>query len=135
MLWMENLLLKNTTEIMKDYSITISHISNLGLDVHLMVDNIEEYVEDYLPLKPQILTFHIEASKDEKRTRKIIDIIKSSGTRVGIAISPKTDIEEIKKYLNSIHVVLIMTVIPGKGRTKVNSRYSRKNKNFKKIFR
>ena len=38
----------DTLELMKDYALTISHISNLGLDVHLMVENIEEYVEEYL---------------------------------------------------------------------------------------
>ena len=105
----------DTLELMKDYALTISHISNLGLDVHLMVENIEEYVEEYLMLNPKILTFHIESSKEEKRTKKIIDEIKRAGTKVGIAISPETSIDELKPYLNYIHLVLVMTVIPGKG--------------------
>ena len=90
----------DTLELMKDYALTISHISNLGLDVHLMVENIEEYVEEYLMLNPKILTFHIESSKEEKRTKKIIDEIKRAGTKVGIAISPETSIDELKPYLN-----------------------------------
>ncbi len=110
---------KNNLELMKDYALTVSHISNLGLDVHLMVENVEEIADEYLMLEPEILTFHIEVTKNEERTRNLIDLIKNSGTRVGIAISPETSIEEIKPYLNSIHMVLIMTVIPGKGGQKL----------------
>ena len=106
---------KNTLDLMKDYATTIYHISNLGLDVHLMVQNIEEIMEDYLVLNPKMLTFHIEASKDEERTKKIINRIKENGTKVGIAISPSTSIDEIKKYLGLVHMILIMTVVPGKG--------------------
>lgn len=105
----------NNLELMKDYALTISHISNLGLDVHLMVENVEEIADEYLMLEPEILTFHIEATKTEERTRNVIELIKNSGTRVGIAINPETSIEEIKPYLESIHMVLVMTVVPGKG--------------------
>ena len=110
---------KNTSEIMKDYALTISHISNLGLDVHLMVKDVEKYVDEYLMLEPKILTFHIEAIQDEERINNIIEEIKNNGTKVGIAISPETDIEQIKKYLNEIHMVLVMTVVPGKGGQKL----------------
>ena len=110
---------RNTSEIMNDYALTISHISNLGLDVHLMVKDVEKYVDEYLMLEPEIITFHIEATKDEERTQNVINEIKNNGTRVGIAISPETSIEEIKKYLNQIHMVLVMTVVPGKGGQKL----------------
>lgn len=106
---------KNNLDLMKDYALTISHISNLGLDVHLMVENVEEVADEYLMLEPEILTFHIEATKSEERTKNVIELIKNSGTRVGIAISPETKIEEIKPYLEYIHMVLVMTVVPGKG--------------------
>ena len=105
----------NNKKLMKDYALTVSHISNLGLDVHLMVQDIEEFVEEYLSLNPNIITFHIEASKDESRTLELIKKIKKNGTKVGIAISPDTSLDLIKKYLNLIHMVLVMTVIPGKG--------------------
>ena len=109
----------NNVELMKDYALTIKHISNLGLDVHLMVEDIENFVDDYLMLSPEILTFHIEVSGSEERTKKIINTIKNEGTRVGIAISPDTSIEEIKPYLELIHMVLVMTVVPGKGGQKL----------------
>lgn len=109
----------NNLELMKNYALTVSHISNLGIDVHLMVENVEENVEEYLDLNPQIITFHIEASKSEERTQKIIDLIKQNGSRVGLAISPDTDLENIKPYLKYIHLVLVMTVVPGLGGQKL----------------
>lgn len=109
----------STEEIMKDYSLTISHISNLGLDVHLMVKDVEKFIDEYSMLEPEIITFHIEATENEERTKNVINEIKNIGSRVGIAISPDTPVESIKKYLPLIHMVLIMTVIPGKGGQKL----------------
>lgn len=109
----------NTTEIMKDYALTISHISNLGLDVHLMVEDVQKFVDEYADLEPEIITFHIEATKIEDKTKSIIDQIKSLGSRVGISVCPDTSIEDIKPYLPYIHMVLVMTVVPGKGGQKL----------------
>jgi len=110
---------KDTTELMKDYSTTLSHITNLGLDVHLMVEDIEQYIDDYIDLQPEYITFHIEASKTKERTMKNINIIKENGIKVGIVISPETSIEAIKEYIPYVHMVLVMTVIPGKGGQKL----------------
>ena len=123
---------KNNLELMKDYALTITHISNLGLDVHLMVEDIEEIADEYLMLEPKILTFHIEAAKTEERTKNLIDEIKNNGSRVGIAISPDTSIDAIKPYLNLIHMVLVMTVIPGKGGQKLIPKTLEKVKELKK---
>ena len=106
----------NTTEFMLESAITLSHITTLGLDVHLMVENVEEFLDDYLFYsKPDIITFHIEASKTYERTINIINEIKQNGVKVGIAINPDTPTEEVIPYLNYIHMVLIMTVEPGEG--------------------
>ena len=110
---------RDTTELMKDYSLTISHISNLGLDVHFMVENVEEFIDEYAMLEPEIMTFHIEATKTEERTKNVIEEIKRAGSKVGISISPDTDLNDIKPYLNLIHMVLVMTVVPGKGGQKL----------------
>lgn len=123
---------KNTLGLMKDYALTISHISNLGLDVHLMVEDVEEIADEYLMLEPEILTFHIEATKTEERTKNLIEEIKTNGTRVGIAISPDTKIEEIIKYLPYVHLVLVMTVVPGKGGQKLIPETLEKVKELKK---
>lgn len=110
---------KNTVEFMKQNALTISHITNVGLDVHLMVENIEEFLEEYIPLQPKIITFHYEAVSEKDRTMNLIKEIKENGIQVGMAINPETPIEVIKEFLPYIHQVLIMTVIPGKGEQKL----------------
>lgn len=124
----------NNIDLMKDYALTIKHISNLGLDVHLMVEDIESFIDEYLMLSPEILTFHIEASGNEEKTKKIINTIKNEGTRVGIAISPDTSIEQLKPYLELIHMVLVMTVIPGKGGQKLIPETIEKVRELKKYL-
>jgi len=109
----------NNLESMKDYALTISHISNIGLDVHLMVENVEEIMDEYISLEPRIITFHYEAIKEKNRMMEIINDIKENGIKVGIAINPETSIDEIKEFLPYIHQVLVMTVVPGKGGQKL----------------
>lgn len=106
---------KNTYQRMLDYSSYIKRISNLPLDVHLMVENIEEAIEDFLPYEPNIITFHYEACKDKEEVMKYINKIKENHCRVGLSIKPETNVEEIYEFLPYIHICLIMTVEPGKG--------------------
>ena len=106
---------KDTYEKMFEYASYIKRISNLPLDVHLMVKNIDEAVEDFLALEPNIITFHLEACKNKEEVMEKINYIKSNNCKVGIAIKPDTKIEEIYEFLPYIHMCLIMTVEPGKG--------------------
>ncbi len=110
---------KNTVELMKDYSLTLSHITNLGLDVHLMVEDVESFVDEYIDLQPEYISFHIEATKTKERTMENIKKIKENGIKAALAISPDTSIEEIKEYIPYLHMILVMTVIPGKGGQKL----------------
>lgn len=114
---------------MKEYATTIKHISNLPLDVHFMVENIKDIIDDYIELQPNIMTFHIEASKEN--TTNIISYVKEQGIKVGLAISPKTQIKEIEEYLPYIHLVLVMTVEPGLRRAKTFTRNNKKNRRNK----
>ena len=106
---------KDTYKKMFEYASYIKRISNLPLDVHLMVENIDEAVEDFLALEPNIITFHLEACKNKEEVMEKINYIKSNNCKVGIAIKPDTKIEEIYEFLPYIHMCLIMTVEPGKG--------------------
>ena len=105
----------NNVDLMKDYAVTLSHISNLGLDVHLMVENVEEMIDEFLVADPERITFHVEAIEDEERVKNIISDLKEQGIKVGMSISPGTDIEKIVKYMPYLHMILVMTVVPGKG--------------------
>ena len=93
-------------EVVKD----IISISKKPLDVHLMVDNVET-VREYASLKPNYLTFHIEILEDFE----IIDYVKSLGIKVGLAINPETNIDELMPYIDDIDLVLFMSVEPGHG--------------------
>lgn len=124
----------NNLELMKEYSLTISHISNIGLDVHLMVENVEEVMDDYIPLEPRIITFHYEAVKEKERMMEIINDIKENGIKVGISICPDTPVEEITEFLPYIHQVLVMTVVPGKGGQKLITETLHKIKELKQYI-
>ena len=102
----------NTIEMMRKYADYLKNISNVPLDIHLMVEDVKKYVDIFASNRPNIISFHIETGGDilEK-----INYIKNDNCKVGIAINPETNIEEIYKYLPYIHLVLIMTVNPGKG--------------------
>ena len=109
----------NTEERMRGYTNQIKQISNLPIDVHLMVEDVEKYVEEYMPYTPNIITFHYEACKNKEEVLKRISYIKDNGTKVGLAINPNTLVEEIYEFLPLVHMILIMTVEPGKGGQKL----------------
>lgn len=106
---------KNTYDKMMEYASYIRRISNLPLDVHLMVEDVKEAIDDFLAVEPNIITFHLEAVKDEKEIFNIIKYIKENNCKVGISVKPETDIKEVYKFLPYIHLCLVMTVEPGKG--------------------
>ena len=124
----------NTVNKMLEYCEYLNSISNLPLDVHLMVKDVPSYVSSFLVFEPNIITFHLEAAKekesealDEKLKQKLlsenekrkifewIKLIKQNNVRVGISVKPDTKIEEVKDFLPFIHLVLVMTVEPGEG--------------------
>ncbi len=81
-------------------------------DVHLMVNRVNKYLDDYIKAGSNIITFHFEINEN---LNEIIDKIKLNKVKAGIAIKPKTTWEEIKKYLHLIDQIIIMTVEPGFG--------------------
>lgn len=106
---------KNTYQKMLELSSYVRRISNMPLDVHLMVKDVETAINVFAPVEANLITFHLEACKDEEEVFKFINMIKDNHSRLGIAVKPDTKIEEIYKFLPFIHVVLVMTVEPGKG--------------------
>ena len=106
---------KDTYKKMLEYSGYIKRISNLPLDIHLMVEDIDSAIEDFLAVEPNIITFHYEACKNKEEVLKYINKIKENGCKVGLSVKPYTNIEEIYEFLPFIHTCLVMTVEPGKG--------------------
>lgn len=105
----------DTSETMRIYCEYLNQITNVPIDVHLMVTNIKEYVDSYSIFNPNIITFHYEACKDDTEVDKYIEQIKGRECKVGLAIKPNTDIEKIVKFLPKINLLLIMSVELGKG--------------------
>lgn len=125
---------KNTYDKMFEYASYIKRISNLPLDIHLMVENVGKAIQDFSAVEPNIITFHFEAEKNKEEILEKIKQIKEYNCKVGIAIKPNTKIEEIYKYLPYIHQCLIMTVEPGKGGQTYISEMTEKIKNLKEYI-
>ncbi len=99
------------------------------VDVHLMSNNLDKLIDEYSLFNPEIISFHYEVGN----TRKYIEKIKEKGIKVGLAINPDTDLNEVKDYLNDIDILLIMSVIPGKGGQSYISSVTNKIKEAKKL--
>lgn len=89
---------------------SIKKITTLPLDVHLMIEEPEKYIEEFINAGADIVTFHYEAAKN---VNELIKDIKSLGAKVGLSIKPNTEAREIFEFLPKLDVVLIMTVEPG----------------------
>ena len=85
---------------------------NKPKDVHLMVSDIKKYVDLYSQINPLYLTFHIEATDNVLET---INYVKSKNIKVGLAINPKTALNDLINYLDKIDLVLVMSVKAGAG--------------------
>ena len=96
-------------------------------DVHLMINRVDKFLDEYIKAGSDIITFHYEIDEDIK---KIISKIKNKGIKCGLAIKPRTSWSEILPYLDLIDQVTIMTVEPGFGGQKFMNNQVDKIKNI-----
>ena len=89
-------------------------VTDLPLDVHLMIDRPIRYVEDFVKAGADWLTIHIEADQPQN-TLAALDKIHSLGCKAGIVLKPKTPAEAAIPYLEKCDLILVMTVEPGFG--------------------
>lgn len=90
----------------------IRPVTTLPLDVHLMIEKPDLYIDDFVRAGADIITVHVEACNHLHRT---IQLIKSKGIKAGVVLNPHTPIESIQHILEDIDMVLLMTVNPGFG--------------------
>ena len=90
----------------------IRPITSLPLDVHLMIENPDNYIPTFAQAGADIITVHVEACPHLHRT---IQLIKSHGIKAGIVLNPHTPVSVIEHVLEDIDMVLLMTVNPGFG--------------------
>lgn len=103
--------------------------SKVFFDVHLMIDQPEKWIDDYIDAGADLITIHVESCRDVKTT---LEYIRSRGKKAGITLKPQTPVERLFPFLESVDLVLIMSVNPGFGGQKFMPDQLRKAKEIKK---
>lgn len=107
--------------------------SELFMDVHLMVNEPDKFVDTFIKAGADNITFHIEAlNGDLNLAFNLIEKIKSKYVRTGVSIKPQTSIESIEEILKDVDIVLLMSVEPGFGGQELISSVYEKIKFLKK---
>ena len=104
--------------------------TKLPFDVHLMISPVHKYIKNFAEAGSDIITIHPEATKN---LEKSIKEIKKFKKKVGLSLNPNTNISKIKKYLNKIDLVLVMSVYPGFGGQKFIKDVLKKIKKLKTL--
>ena len=91
---------------------SVAKVATKPLDIHLMVENNNFFVDLFAPLKPEFITFHIE---EEKHPHRLIQKIKSLGIKAGVVLNPNTNPSVLEYILEDLDMVLLMSVNPGFG--------------------
>jgi len=86
--------------------------TDMFFDAHLMIKEPEKYIERFIEVGADGVTFHIEATKNPQ---KCIELIKKHNKKVAVALNPDTPLDAIKDFLDDLDMVLLMTVFPGYG--------------------
>jgi ribulose-phosphate 3-epimerase len=90
----------------------IRPVTKLPLDVHLMIENPNQYVEAFAHAGADYITVHVEACRHLHRT---IQLIKSTGVKAGVVLNPATPVDSLKHIIEDVDMVLLMSVNPGFG--------------------
>jgi len=90
----------------------IRKTTDILFDVHLMISHPLQYIENFAKSGSDYISFHIECEDDIK---ECIELIKKCGKKPGLAISPDTDVESLKPYIDDIKMITVMSVYPGFG--------------------
>lgn len=93
----------------------LKRVTQVPLDVHLMITNPAQQVPWYLAAGADLVTFHREAVWGDDDARAVIDVIHAGGAQAGIAINPETSVERMAGMLEAVDLVLVMSVHPGFG--------------------
>lgn len=108
----------------------IRPVTKLPLDVHLMIENPDQYIEAFAKAGADYITVHVEACRHLHRT---IQLIKSTGVKAGVVINPATPVESLKHIIEDVDMVLLMSVNPGFGGQKFISSVLTKIKQVKEM--
>jgi len=91
---------------LRDHGVTAT------IDIHLMVEPVDQLISSFIDAGADWITFHPEASADIDRS---LQSIRDGGCKGGLAINPETNLDSVKIFLNKIDIILLMSVNPGFG--------------------
>ena len=109
---------------------SLRQYTKIPFDVHLMISPVHKYIEDYANAGADIITIHPEATSNLNDS---IKLIKKLNKKVGISLNPESKIDLVKKYLDKVDLILIMSVNPGFGGQKFMPEVLEKIKKLNKI--
>jgi ribulose-phosphate 3-epimerase len=110
---------------------TIRSITEMVLDVHLMIDVPEKYIESFVNAGADVITIHAEAAT---HLHRLIHLIRDYGVKVGVALNPATPLSAIEYVIGDIDMVLIMSVNPGFGGQKFIPQSIKKISDLRKMI-
>ena len=87
-------------------------VTKLPFDVHLMINNPENLIDDFIAAGADIITIHIEAAN---HLHRLVQKVKSSGVKVAVSLNPATPLNTLEEILPELDMVLLMSVNPGFG--------------------
>lgn len=90
----------------------VNTLSNKPLDVHLMIEEPERYVEDFREAGASVITVHYEACP---HLHRVVQLIKSTGARAGVALNPHSSVDLLEDVLEDLDLICMMSVNPGFG--------------------
>jgi len=111
---------------------SVAKIASKPLDVHLMVEDNNFFIDLFAPLKPEYITFHIES---EKHPHRVIQKLKALDIKAGIVLNPHTSPKTIEYLLEDLDMVLLMSVNPGFGGQKFIPSVIEKAKELKELIK
>lgn len=107
---MDGIFVSNKTKSFDELKDVLNN--NKPFDIHLMVNDVKKYIDEYKILKPEFITFHYENDYD---IMSLVMYLKQNNIKVGLSIKPDTKVEVLIPYLPFIDLVLVMSVEPGAG--------------------
>ena len=90
-------------------------LTSLPLDVHLMIDEPSRFIRRFIEAGPETITFHVEAPEPPEVHASTLRTIADAGRAAGLAVSPNTEVADVRPYLEQLDIIMVMTVEPGWG--------------------
>jgi len=90
-------------------------LTEMPLDVHLMIAEPARYMDRFIEAGPQTISFHVETAESAERKTEAIEAIHAAGQGAGLAVSPDTPVSAVDFWLDELDVIMIMSVYPGWG--------------------